>query len=128
MLYLRGISTGAFQEALSAILGADAPNLSPGVMARRTAGWHEDYDRWQGRDLAVRRQVWIWADAVCLRVCLQVCLRVCLRARMEPEAERILVILGATPEGRTALPGFHVGVRESAPSGRELLVDTKIAC
>ena len=57
VLYLRGISTGDFQEALSALLGPDAPNLSPGVIARLTAGWQEDYDRWQGRDLSARRYV-----------------------------------------------------------------------
>ena len=56
VLYLRGISTGDFQEALSALLGTDAPNLSPGVIARLTAGWQEDYDHWQGRDLSARRR------------------------------------------------------------------------
>ena len=112
-LYLRGISTGDFQEALSAILGADAPNLTPGVVSRLTAGWQEDYDRWQARDLSARRYVYIWADGVYLQ------------ARMEPEAECILVIIGATPEGRKELLGFHVGVRESAQSWRELLIDIK---
>ena len=113
VLYLRGISTGDFQEALSALLGPDAPNLSPGVIARLTAGWQEEYDRWQGRDLSARRYVYIWADGVYLQ------------ARMEPEAECILVIIGATPEGRKELLGFHVGVRESAQSWRELLIDIK---
>ena len=113
-LYLRGISTGDFQEALSAILGTDAPNLSAGVISRLTAGWQEDYDRWQGRDLSARRYVYIWADGVYLQ------------ARMEPEAECILVIIGATPEGRKELLGFHVGVRESAQSWRELLIDIKV--
>ena len=112
-LYLRGISTGDFQEALSAILGADAPNLTPGVISRLTAGWQEEYDRWQHRDLSARRYVYIWADGVYLQ------------ARMEPEAECILVIIGATPEGRKELLGFHVGVRESAQSWRELLIDLK---
>ena len=112
-LYLRGISTGDFQEALSAILGADAPNLTPGVISRLTAGWQEEYDRWQHRDLSARRYVYIWADGVYLQ------------ARMEPEAECILVIIGATPEGRKELLGFHVGVRESAQSWRELLIDIK---
>jgi transposase-like protein len=112
-LYLRGISTGDFQEALSAILGVDAPNLTPGVVSRLTASWQEEYDRWQHRDLSARRYVYIWADGVYLQ------------ARMEPEAECILVIIGATPEGRKELLGFHVGVRESAQSWRELLIDIK---
>jgi putative transposase len=113
VLYLRGISTGDFQEALAALLGEDAPNLSPGVIARLTAGWKDEYDRWQRRDLSARRYVYIWADGVYLQ------------ARMEPEAECILVIIGATPEGKKELLGFHVGVRESAQSWRELLVDLK---
>jgi putative transposase len=113
ILYLRGISTGDFQEALTALLGSDAPNLSPGVIPRLTAGWQQDYDRWQRRDLSARRYVYIWADGVYLQ------------ARMEPVAECMLVIIGATPEGRKELLGFQVGVRESAQSWRELLVDIK---
>ena len=57
VLYLRGVSTGDFQEALGALLGADAPNLSPGAVTRLTAGWPEEYDRWQLRDLSARRYV-----------------------------------------------------------------------
>ena len=113
VLYLRGISTGDFQEALVALLGTDAPNLSAGVISRLTGEWQKDYDSWQRRDLSARRYVYIWADGVYLQ------------ARMEPQAECILVILGATPEGRKELVGFHVGVRESAQSWRELLVDIK---
>ncbi|WP_121068538.1 IS256 family transposase [Chachezhania antarctica] len=113
VLYLRGISTGDFREALSAILGADAPNLSPGAISRLTDEWRQDYDRWQRRDLSARRYVYIWADGVYLQ------------ARMEPQAECMLVILGATPEGKKELVGFQVGVRESAQSWRELLVDIK---
>jgi putative transposase len=112
-LYLRGISTGDVQEALTALLGPDAPNLSPGVMSRLTADWQQDYDRWQRRDLSARRYVYVWADGVYLQ------------ARMEPQAECMLVIIGATPEGRKELVGFQVGVRESAQSWRELLVDLK---
>ncbi len=113
VLYLRGISTGDFQEALAAILGADAPNLSPGVVTRLTAGWEAEYDRWQHRDLSARRYVYIWADGVYLQ------------ARMEPAAECMLVVIGATPEGKKELLGFQVGVRESAQSWRELLVDLR---
>ena len=113
VLYLRGISTGDFQEALSALLGTDAPNLSPNVISRLTGEWQKEYDRWQRRDLSARRYVYIWADGVYLQ------------ARMEAQAECMLVILGATPEGRKELVGFQVGVRESAQSWRELLVDIK---
>jgi len=113
VLYLRGISTGDFQEALSALLGRDAPNLSPGVISRLTADWEKEHERWQRRDLSARRYVYIWADGVYLQ------------ARMEPQAECMLVILGATPEGRKELVGFQVGIRESAQSWRELLVAIK---
>jgi transposase-like protein len=113
VLYLRGISTGDFQEALGALLGPDAPNLSPGVISRLTAGWDQEHETWQRRDLSARRHVYIWADGVYLQ------------ARMEPQAECILVIIGATPEGKKELLGFQVGLRESTQSWRELLVDIK---
>ena len=113
VLYLRGISTGDFREALAALLGKDAPNLSPSVISRLTAEWKSEYDRWQERDLAARRYVYIWADGVYLQ------------ARMEDNAECMLVLIGATPEGKKELVGFQVGVRESAQSWRELLVEVK---
>ena len=113
VLYLRGVSTGDFQEALSALLGPDAPNLSPSVITRLTAGWQTQYDAWQRRDLSARRYVYIWADGVYLQ------------ARMEEQAECMLVIIGATPEGKKELLGFQVGLRESAQSWRELLLDIK---
>ena len=113
ILYLRGVSMGDFQEALGALLGKEAPNLSPSVVARLRDEWQADYARWQRRDLAVRRYVYVWADGVYLQ------------ARMEPQAECMLVLIGATPEGKKELLGFQVGVRESAQSWRELLVDLK---
>ncbi len=83
------------------------------MIARLTAGWQDEYDGWRRRDLSARRYVYIWADGIYLQ------------ARMEPEAECILVIIGATPEGRKELLGFHVGIRESAQSWRALLIDIK---
>jgi transposase-like protein len=56
-LYLRGVSTGDFQEPLAASLGKDAPNLSPSAISRLTAEWKSEYDRWQTRDLSARRYV-----------------------------------------------------------------------
>src|SRR3954471_24118288 len=62
VLYLRGISTGDFQEALAALLGKDAPNLSPAVITRLTASWADEYAHWQARDLSARHYVYVWAD------------------------------------------------------------------
>src|SRR5712672_256811 len=113
VLYLRGISTGDFQEALTALLGQNAPNLSPAVISRLTAEWQGEYERWQKRDLSARRYVYVWADGVFLQT------------RMEDHGESMLVLIGATPECKKELIGFQVGVRESAQSWRELLIDVK---
>ena len=104
---------GDFQEALSAIMGPDAPNLSPGVISRLSSGWQAQYDAWTGRDLSARNYVYIWADGVYLQ------------ARMEENAECMLVIIGATPEGKKELIGFQFGLRESTQSWHELLTDIK---
>jgi putative transposase len=113
ILYLRGVSAGDFQEALAALLGRNAPNLSPSVIARLKAEWEVEYARWQRRELSARRYVYVWVDGVYLQ------------ARMEPQAECMLVVIGATPEGKKELLGFQVGMRESAQSWRELLADLK---
>src|SRR6476646_2700614 len=104
---------GDFQEALATLLGKDGTNLSPSVGARLRDEWQAEYERWQWRDLSARRYVDIWADGVYLQ------------ARMEPQAECMLVLIGATPEGKKELVGFQVGLRESTQSWRELLVDLK---
>ena len=67
VLYLRGVSTGGFGEALGALLGKDAPNLSPSVVARLRGEWGADHARWQRRDLSARRYVYVWADGVHLQ-------------------------------------------------------------
>jgi putative transposase len=82
VLYLRGISSGDMQEALAALLGKDAPNLSPAVLVRLKAGWQEEFERWKKRDLSARRYVYIWADGVYLQ------------ARMESDKQCILVLIG----------------------------------
>ena len=102
-----------FQEVLAALLGKDAANLSPAVISRLTAEWQGEYERWQKRDLSARRYVYVWADGVFLQ------------ARMEDHGECMLVLIGATPEGKKELIGFQVGVRESTQSWRELLVEAK---
>jgi transposase-like protein len=113
ILYLKGISTGDFSEALAALLGKDAPGLSPTAIARLKDGWLDDYDAWQKRDLSTKRYVYVWADGIYLQ------------ARLEDEKQCILVLIGATPEGRKELVGFTDGARESAQDWRELLLDLK---
>ena len=113
ILYLKGISTGDFSEALSALLGKDAAGLSASAIGRLKDGWQDDHAQWQKRDLSARRYVYIWADGIHLQ------------ARLEDEKQCILVIIGATPEGRKELVGFTDGARESAHDWRALLLDLK---
>jgi putative transposase len=113
ILYLKGISTGDFSEALAALLGKDAPGLSPTAIARLKEGWLDDYEAWHKRDLSAKRYVYVWADGIYLQ------------ARLEDEKQCILVLIGATPEGRKELIGFTDGTRESAQDWRELLLDLK---
>jgi putative transposase len=113
ILYLKGISTGDFSEALAALLGKDAPGLSPTAIARLKDGWRHEYDAWQKRDLSAKRYVYVWADGIYLQ------------ARLEDEKQCILVLIGATPEGRKELIGFTDGARESAQDWRDLLLDLK---
>jgi putative transposase len=113
ILYLKGISSGSFQEALSALLGADAPNLSSDTILRLRKSWGEELRHWRGRDLSARRYVYIWADGIYFQ------------ARMEDQSQCMLVIIGATPEGKKELIGFSSGYRESAQSWHELLIDLK---
>ena len=113
ILYLKGISTGDFSEALAALLGKDAPGLSASTIGRLKEGWQDDHAAWAKRDLSAKRYVYIWADGIHLQ------------ARLEDEAQCILVIIGATPEGTKELIGFTDGTRESAHDWRVLLLDLK---
>jgi len=113
ILYLKGVSTGDFAEALAALLGADAGGLSASTIARLKDVWADEHARWLKRDLSTRRYVYFWADGIHVQ------------ARLEDAAQCLLVIIGATPEGRKELVGLIDGVRESTQSWRELLLDLK---
>ena len=113
ILYLKGISTGDFEEALAALVGKDAPGLSASTIARLKEGWTDEHERWLKRDLSMKRYVYFWADGIHLE------------ARLENQAQCILVIIGATLEGKKELIGFTDGMRESAQSWRDLLLDLK---
>jgi transposase-like protein len=112
-LYLKGISTGDFAEVLTALVGKDAPGLSASTIGRLNEAWSEEHMRWRAHDLSAKRYVYFWVDGIYLE------------ARLEDQAQCILVIIGATPEGKKELVGFTDGVRESAESWRELLLDLK---
>ena len=113
ILYLKGISTGDFEEALATLLGKDAPGLSASTIARLKDVWVDEHKRWNERDLSAKRYVYVWADGIHLQ------------ARLEEDAQCILVIIGATPEGKKELIGFTDGTRESAHDWRTLLLDLK---
>jgi transposase-like protein len=113
ILYLKGISTGDFETALAALLGKDAPGLSASTIARLKEVWVDEHKRWNERDLSAKRYVYVWADGIHLQ------------ARLEDDVQCILVIIGATPEGKKELIGFTDGTRESAHDWRTLLLDLK---
>jgi putative transposase len=109
-LYLKGVSTGQFAEALAALLGPDAPGLSAATVRRLTEAWQEEHARWQRRDLSARRYVYLWADGVYFT------------PRLEHERQCLLVLIGADAQGRKELLAVEDGFRESAQSWRELLL------
>ena len=113
ILYLKGISTGDFEEALAALLGKDAPGLSASTIARLKEVWIDEHEHWRKRDLSAKHYVYVWADGIYLQ------------AGLEDAKQCILVIIGATPEGRKELLGFTDGARESAQDWRGLLLDLK---
>jgi len=113
ILYLKGISTGDFAEALSALLGPNAGGLSASTIARLKEVWADEHARWLKRDLSAKRYVYFWVDGIYVQ------------ARLEDEAQCLLVIIGATPEGKKELVGLADGLRESAQSWRDLLLDLK---
>jgi putative transposase len=113
ILYLKGVSTGDFEEALSALVGKEAGGLSASTIGRLKEAWSEEHARWNRRDLSGRRYVYFWVDGIHVQ------------ARLEDDAQCLLVIVGATPEGEKELVGLTDGVRESAQSWKELLLDLK---
>ena len=113
VLYLKGVSTGDFEEALIALLGKDAGGLSASTISRLKEAWVEEHAHWSKRDLSAKRYVYFWVDGIHVQ------------ARLEDAAQCLLVIIGATPEGKKELVGLTDGVRESAQSWRELLLDLK---
>lgn len=112
-LYLKGISTGDFSEALAALLGPEAPGLSASTVVRLKEVWQGEHETWSKRSLADKRYVYFWVDGIHFNI------------RLEEDRQCILVVMGATPEGKKELVAVQDGIRESEQSWRELLLDLK---
>jgi len=112
-LYLRGISTGDFSQALAALLGPDAPGLSASTVVRLKQVWQRDHETWSKRSLADKRYVYWWVDGIHFNI------------RLEEDRQCILVVMGATESGKKELIAVADGHRESAQSWTEVLLDLK---
>ena len=113
LLYLHGLSTGDFREALPVLLGDDAAGLSPSAITRLVGAWQEEYRRWRTRSLAECDYVYVWADGVHFNV------------RLEDDRLAALVVVGARPDGTKELIAIEDGYRESTESWAAVLRDLK---
>jgi putative transposase len=112
-LYLKGVSTGDFSEALKALVGPDCPGLSATTVTRLKSVWEEEFQEWNKRSLKGKQYVYIWADGVHFNI------------RLEEDRQCILVLMGATADGRKELIAVVDGFRESEQSWKGLLLDVK---
>lgn len=115
-LYLKGVSTGDFSEALQVLVGEKAKGLSPNVIVRLKDQWSGEYENWCRRDLSEKQYVYLWVDGIYAKVRL---------ADESNKKQCILVVMGATPEGQKELVAVLDGYRESEQSWLELLLDLK---
>ena len=112
-LYLKGVSTGGFAEALPALVGPQAAGLSATTITRLMTVWQDEYKAWNRRSLEGRQYVYVWADGVHFNI------------RLEEDRQGILVLMGATADGHKELIAVADGHRESEQSWFTLLLDCK---
>jgi len=112
-LYLKGISTGDFSEALASLLGRNAPGLAAATISRLKAVWQDEHGKWERQDLSNKQYVYWWVDGIHFGV------------RLEEANQCVLVIIGATAEGKKELVVLTDGFRESEQSWKEVLLDLK---
>lgn len=112
-LYLKGVSTGDFSEALAALVGKDAPGLSASTVVRLKESWQKEFEDWNRRSLKGKRYVYFWVDGIHFNI------------RLEEERQCILVVIGATEDGRKELLAVDDGYRESEQSWLNILLDLK---
>lgn len=115
-LYLKGVSTGDFSDALRALLGDNAPGLSANCVVRLKEQWSAEYDQWSRRDLSQTQYVYLWADGIYVNVRLE---------SEENSRQCLLVLMGATADGKKELLAVRDGYRESEQSWSELLLDLR---
>ncbi len=107
-LYLKGLSTGDYGEALSSLLGEEAKGLSAGTISRLKSDWIDEHTQWRKQDLSAKKYVYFWADGIYSHVRMDD--RLCL-----------LVIIGVTEHGVKELVAVEDGFRESTASWTEVL-------
>ena len=112
-LYLKGVSTGNFSEALCALVGPSAAGLSATTITRLKGVWEDEFQEWTKRSLEGKKYVYVWADGVHFNI------------RLEEDRQCILVLMGATEDGRKELIAVADGYRESEQSWKALLLDVK---
>jgi putative transposase len=112
-LYLKGVSTGDFTDALKALVGPDCPGLSATTVTRLKAVWEDEFQEWNKRSLKGKQYVYVWADGVHFNI------------RLEEDRQCILVLMGATADGKKELIAVVDGFRESEQSWKGLLLDVK---
>ena len=115
-LYLKGISTGDFSEALQALLGPDAPGFSASTVTRMKRVWEDEYNDWRLGSLADKHYVYVWADGIYFKIRL---------GGADSKKQCILVLIGATHEGKKELIAITDGYREDEQSWSELLLSCK---
>ena len=112
-LYLKGVSTGDFSEALKALVGPECPGLSATTVTRLKTVWEQEFQGWNKRSLEGKQYVYAWADGVHFNI------------RLEEDRQCILVLMGATSDGKKELIAVVDGFRESEQSWKGLLLDVK---
>ena len=112
-LYLKGVSTGEMSSALAALLGTDAPGLSSTTIGRLKQIWMDEYQTWKDQSLKEKRYVYFWADGIHMQV------------RLDQDKQCLLVLMGATADGKKELLAIEDGYRESELSWRAMLLDLR---
>ena len=112
-LYLAGVSSNKFQEALSSVSGEESKGFSPTTIIRMTKDWSKEFEQWRKQDLTGKEYVYVWADGIYVK------------SRLDGEKTCLLVLIGVGIDGKKEIIAIEPGIRESTQSWREVLLDLK---